>query len=236
MAWLDDCRAAIADGGEGALAQGVTAAQVWGIRISAPKFAVWTPRAGVRLPGMVPSVHREVPVVDAGTTILQLAPIRTAADLQACAHMLQISVPSLCQRAEQWVTQRGPSSSAVRQFLETIEQHPEPDSGLETRMLQVLIRAGLREKATLHHRIALGTARTVEVDLAFPAERVVVELDGWAFHRDRSHFANDRNRDVELASLGWVVLRFTHHDIERRPAWAVDRLRRTLSSRRTETT
>ncbi len=35
-----------------------------------------------------------------------------------------------------------------------------------------------------------------EVDIVFDAERLIVELDGWAFHRDHAQFTGDRARDA----------------------------------------
>lgn len=51
------------------------------------------------------------------------------------------------------------------------------------------------------------------VDVAFPRERVAIEIDGWAFHSDREAFQNDRKRQNWLALHGWQVLRFTWLDV-----------------------
>lgn len=53
-----------------------------------------------------------------------------------------------------------------------------------------------------------------EVDLVV-GRRVVVELDGFAFHSGRREFREDRRRDRELALQGYVVLRFTAEDVLR---------------------
>ncbi|MFB9377834.1 endonuclease domain-containing protein [Kineococcus gynurae] len=42
---------------------------------------------------------------------------------------------------------------------------------------------------------------------------LVVELDGFAFHHDRSQFREDRRRLVELVRAGRTVLRFTYEDV-----------------------
>jgi hypothetical protein len=51
-----------------------------------------------------------------------------------------------------------------------------------------------------------------EVDLVV-AGRVVVELDGLAYHSGRREFREDRRRDRELALQGYVVPRFTAEDV-----------------------
>ena len=39
--------------------------------------------------------------------------------------------------------------------------------------------------------------------------RLIVEVDGYGFHRSPSRFENDRERDVKLTLAGWHVTRFT---------------------------
>jgi very-short-patch-repair endonuclease len=58
-----------------------------------------------------------------------------------------------------------------------------------------------------------------EVDFAWPAERLIVEVDGYAFHRSPTAFETDRERDVILALAGWRVLRFTYAQVTRRARW-----------------
>jgi predicted transcriptional regulator of viral defense system len=58
----------------------------------------------------------------------------------------------------------------------------------------------------------------LEVDAAWPERRVAVELDGWAFHRDRGSFEQDRVKANRLTARGWTVLRYTHDAVIRRPA------------------
>ena len=48
-----------------------------------------------------------------------------------------------------------------------------------------------------------------EVDFAWRDVRLVVEVDGYRYHRAPSRFESDRERDVSLALAGWQVLRFT---------------------------
>ena len=58
-----------------------------------------------------------------------------------------------------------------------------------------------------------------EVDFAWRHRRLVVEVDGYAYHRSPTAFETDRERDVLLALAGWSVRRFTWTQITRRPAW-----------------
>jgi hypothetical protein len=56
------------------------------------------------------------------------------------------------------------------------------------------------------------------VDFLWPAARLVVETDGWASHRTRAAFEEDRVRDQALGVAGFRVLRFTHRQVVDRPA------------------
>jgi very-short-patch-repair endonuclease len=56
-----------------------------------------------------------------------------------------------------------------------------------------------------------------KVDVAFPKQKVAIEVDGWAFHSDPEVFAKDRQRQNAIALLGWQVLRFTWLDLNEYP-------------------
>jgi hypothetical protein len=49
-----------------------------------------------------------------------------------------------------------------------------------------------------------------EVDAYWPDKRVVVELDGFAYHRHHAAFERDRVRDATLQAAGYRVIRVTH--------------------------
>jgi very-short-patch-repair endonuclease len=68
-----------------------------------------------------------------------------------------------------------------------------------------------------------------EVDALFPEEKVIVELDSWEFHRDRSSFESDRDRDADTLAAGHVTVRMTWAQMSAREA---KRLHRILEQRR----
>jgi very-short-patch-repair endonuclease len=53
-----------------------------------------------------------------------------------------------------------------------------------------------------------------EVDFAWPASRLVIELDSWEYHRTRAAFEDDRRTDRRLKAAGWTVLRVTWRDLD----------------------
>jgi len=56
----------------------------------------------------------------------------------------------------------------------------------------------------------------------------VVEVDGWESHRTRVAFQQDRTTTNALQLDGFVVLRFTWEDVNRRPAMVAGQIRRAL--------
>ncbi|VAW09393.1 hypothetical protein MNBD_ACTINO02-307 [hydrothermal vent metagenome] len=54
-------------------------------------------------------------------------------------------------------------------------------------------------------------------DFAYPERRALIELDGEAYHVDRESFQTDRLKQNRAHSLGWVVYRFTWHQIVNEP-------------------
>jgi REase_MTES_1575/Transcriptional regulator, AbiEi antitoxin len=66
------------------------------------------------------------------------------------------------------------------------------------------------------------------VDVAFRRVRLVIEIDGWAFHSTPERFQRDRQRQSRLTAAGWTVLRFTWRDLTERPEQVVETVRRLL--------
>jgi len=80
-------------------------------------------------------------------------------------------------------------------------------SELEDRVLGIVVAAGLRPP-TRQHRVVID-GRVYFLDLAYPKERIAIEVDGFEFHRSRQAFDEDRTRQNDLVRAGWSVLRFT---------------------------
>lgn len=104
---------------------------------------------------------------------------------------------------------------------------PLSGSVLESLCRLVLEDAGLRPFDT-QRVIRVGKRRIARVDFAWPGERLVVEVDGFAFHADRASYRNDRRRNNELVLAGWRVLRFSWEDVVGSPQVVVDQVRRAL--------
>lgn len=56
-----------------------------------------------------------------------------------------------------------------------------------------------------------------EVDAYWPETELVVELDGWEFHKTRAAFEHDRRKAAALEAAGIRVLRFSWRQVKREP-------------------
>jgi Transcriptional regulator, AbiEi antitoxin len=73
------------------------------------------------------------------------------------------------------------------------------------------------------------------VDALFAEERVIVELDSWEFHRFRTDFESNRDRDADLLAAGYQTVRVTHERLTYSPDREARRLHKILADRRRQT-
>src|SRR6476661_3403293 len=101
---------------------------------------------------------------------------------------------------------------------------PQPaHEGLETLFVRLLT-------PDLPPRLFNAHVGPYEVDVLFPAERVIVELDDVLTHRTARAFQSDRAKDAALAALGYRALRVTWQRLMQEPALVIAQLRATLGS------
>lgn len=81
------------------------------------------------------------------------------------------------------------------------------------------------------HPVRVG-GRVVYLDRAYLVERVAVEMDGAAYHDNRSAFEHDRRRDALIARLGWLTVRFGYQRLVGEPDAVHAELREILAVRR----
>jgi very-short-patch-repair endonuclease len=96
-------------------------------------------------------------------------------------------------------------------------------SEAEERFLALIREAGLPMPA------ANVRVEGLEVDFLWRAERLVVEVDGYAFHSSPGAFNNDRRRDTALVAAGLRVTRLTWQQITEEPMPVVARLAQALA-------
>jgi very-short-patch-repair endonuclease len=90
--------------------------------------------------------------------------------------------------------------------------HDNARSHLERLFLAVVRRSRLpRPEVNVE---VLGRQR----DFVWRRERLVVEVDGYAYHSSREGMRRDRRRDRELTARGWRPVRFTFEEVAFDPA------------------
>jgi very-short-patch-repair endonuclease len=98
-------------------------------------------------------------------------------------------------------------------------------SELEELLLSLLDRHGLPRP-----RINLYIPGIGEVDCAWPAARLVVELDSRQAHATLAAFERDRERDRLLTAAGWRVIRVTWRQLDPDPTAVMADLGRLLGA------
>jgi Protein of unknown function (DUF559) len=106
----------------------------------------------------------------------------------------------------------GKGVPALRTVLASLADSEAADtrSALEVSFLQLCDDHGLPTPAA-NTRIA-----GFLVDFHWPGTTLIVETDGFAFHRTRTAFDADRERDQALTLAGYRVVRFTYGQVTRR--------------------
>ena len=203
------------------------------IAVSVPKSCGRGRRPGIR-------VHRgslgTAEVVDRRLIPVTTVP-RTLADLGACVDTRQleravdravserlVTVPELRSAAQARLPARGPS--ALVRLLACAERFDSvTDSMLEERFVGIVRGGGLPMPA-LNQRID-----GIRVDASWHAQRVVVELDGYTWHRTRIRQENDRDREARLRRSGWLVVRYSKRQVFDEPLLVLSDLAAVLASR-----
>ncbi len=235
--WL----AAVLACGDGAVLSHRFAAALWGLgkapaarievtvgpggRGARPGIAVHRTR---RLASAERTTHHRIPVTTVSRTLFDLAAVvfpsqlRLAFEIADRLELLDLhALETLCQRSSGL---RG--SGRLREILVGYREAPLTRSALEHSFVSFCRRAGLPVPAV---NVAIAG---LEVDCVWPDRRVVVELDGYAFHRGRIAFERDRSRDAKLTLAGYTVLRLTHRRLREEAATVAQELRSLLAIER----
>ena len=160
------------------------------------------------------------------------APARTLIDLATTAPREELERALEEARLQRLVTdgelQQGvrcrPGARAIRELLAREPSFTRSEA--ERSLLGLLQRARLPKPRT-NVRVSGH-----EVDALWPQERLVVEVDGFAFHSSRAAFERDRARDADLQAHGYRVVRVTWRQLTTRPEEVAARLGGALAAAR----
>ena len=229
--------------GPGAVVSHLAAARMWGFPRAAraePEFVV--PTAGRRhVRGAC--VHRtaEIAPVDRVTrdglsvatptlTVIQLAarlePDGLAALLDHCLSR-RLTTTTYVRNRLAAVGRAGRPGIAVLDGL--LDERPSgsrrPDNDFERDLLALLSRLP-GDRPVPQYRVQLPSGRDAYLDAAYPPSRVGVEGDSYLWHSSRIDWSRDHTRNAELTALGWRIIPVTRFDLDTRPEWVLDLVRR----------
>jgi very-short-patch-repair endonuclease len=156
-----------------------------------------------------PGLRRErIPVTTPARTILDLAATGPEHELARAVEEARLRRLVTDGQLERLAGHR----RGARALRELLDGEPSLTRSEAERVLLALVhRAGLPRPQT---NVRVGRH---EVDALWPAERLVVEVDGFAFHSSREAFERDRARDGDLQAQGLRVLRVTWRRLTERP-------------------
>lgn len=127
---------------------------------------------------------------------------------------------------------RGPGVGGVGVLADLLADRRGPIVGstLERRFLRLLRATRLPEPERQYHIRRAGRV-VARVDFAYPAQRIAIELDGYAFHSGRLSFEADRARQNRIVEAGWSPVRVTARQIADGPDEVIATVRRALARR-----
>jgi len=217
----------------------LSAAAMWGM-VARPAECVQVtvvgrgmrPRPGVEAHRVADLDRRDVrlrdgmPVTSPARTMLDVA---GSADIETAQRVLsELRVRGLARDPElEAAMERSPTRTGVAQLRSMLADEHGPAltrSEAERRLLDLIKLAELpvpSSNVRLHG---------FEVDALWAERKLVLEVDGYAYHGHHAAFERDRRRDQTLAAAGYRVIRVTWHQLQREPLAVVARLAQALSA------
>lgn len=101
-----------------------------------------------------------------------------------------------------------PGFAKLEQVLQKWQPGPAPDSNAEMRVERCLIERGIPAPVR-QHEVRIDGKHLVRLDLAWPDQKVGLELQSLRHHGSPEQFHDDRRRILELRTLGWDIVEIT---------------------------
>lgn len=225
----------------GSVMAGPSAARRWRLPVSDPRTFVYVGETGrSRLPQVIQWRGRPdqrdtgydgtVPVTWRAKTIFDCArvlPEREAITLLDRALLRRwITLDDFRDRVRGHLGRKG-----VRQLLRITRVVGEGTRSEAERLAARLLRShgigGWKANAPIYDGrglVGLG-------DFVWDGAKLVLEVDGLAFHQDPDRFIADRDRQNRILEAGWALIRVTWYDLTYRPEYVINKVRRHLGAR-----
>jgi very-short-patch-repair endonuclease len=172
--------------------------------------------------------HHGLPITSPSLTLLDLAGCVTEGELAAALN--EARVKDRVNDGEIDATLRAHpnrrGARALAKLLESDEARFATESKTERLCLRLMLAHGLEPDAS---QVWIGPYR---VDFLYEEERLIVEADGYRFHRPKKRFVEDRRRTAYLIGRGYEVFPLTWWDLTERPTVSMNNLRDAREARR----
>jgi very-short-patch-repair endonuclease len=172
------------------------------------------------------TTERGIPVTGVSRTLLDLAAVARVRQVERAFNEAEVrgltdrvSLPDLLERHP-----KHPACPLVSAILEAGAAATR--SELEELFLD-LVRTYALPSPEVNIRLFAG-GEWLECDCVWRPQRLIVELDGRAFHATAAAFERDRARDRRLQAAGWIVVRVTWRQLREEPETVVADLRSLL--------
>lgn len=165
---------------------------------------------------------RSLPVTSPARTLLDLAGVLPIEALEtAVAEARARRLVRDRDLAAQLVRGRGRRGAAALRRLLDQENGPALTRSEAERRLLGLVRAAALPAPEVNAKVG-----RFELDFLWRRERVVVEVDGYAYHSGKRAFERDRERDATLVASRYAVIRLTWSRIVSNPEAVIAKFRR----------
>ena len=243
--WHQELLAACLWAGPSAAASHQAAAALWGMPGFTPGPVVVSGCRKARPPAASIVVHRVtperrficttqgIPATNPSRTLMDLAAVTNSASVErALDEMLRQGRTSLRQLRWGIKELNGPGRrgvGALGRIVDARDPAYEPSvNEFQARVLSRLRRAGIKGAVDEYEGRGADGSFIGRADIVFPAERLVIECDGYASHAGRREFEHDRVRGNAMVRAGYQVLHVTWYRLVQDPAGFLDEVRDAL--------
>lgn len=179
-----------------------------------------------------------IPITTPLRTVIDLAAVCSKDILEEALDDALVRNLVTIGRVDRWLETLPAPLPGVGQFKEVVDARRDrgtPESVMETRLFRLLRRRGI-DLPECQYLILQNGKLIRRADFAYPAERIVIEMDSRGFHSRQKSFDRDRVTSNQLGTLGWLVLQFTWKQLVTEPEYVFNTIKSALDARRVTNT
>jgi very-short-patch-repair endonuclease len=172
-------------------------------------------------------LHQGIPITAPARVLLDIAPNLTDRELERAFDEALVRRRTSRREVREMLSRypKRTGCGPVRELVEGDRWTTRTRSEAEELFLELTRKGGLP-----HPEINVRLGR-YEVDFLWRQQRVVVEIDGYAYHSSRAALERDHRRDAELQATGYLVIRISWRELTREPEAVLVRIALALARR-----